>query len=149
MKHSQSVVGEYQIAETLDRSQYSVLCLGKKSATGQLVLLKLWLTAQVDSEEKHKRVREEVAALQNIEHPHLLPVLEVLVDAQEVCLVYEYAPLARLMSDWARKGRRLFPLKRRYRLSSKQVGPCRNCMRMTSRMAISPPRRSFSASLGR
>lgn len=110
MKYHQAFIGEYQVEKTLERSQYSVLCQGKKSATGQEVLLKLWLTAQVDSEKKQARVREEVAALQALNHPHLLPLLEVQVDAQKVFLVCEAAPSGSLNGRLKQKNGEAFPL---------------------------------------
>jgi serine/threonine protein kinase len=91
MQYDQFLAGEYQIERTLERSQYSVLCIGKKCATGQPVLLRLWLTAQAETEEEQTRIREEVAALQSVKHPHLLPILDVHADAQKVFLVGEYA----------------------------------------------------------
>jgi serine/threonine protein kinase len=92
MRYYPFLAGEYQIEKMLERSQYSVLGRARESATGQLVLLKLWLTAQVDSEEEQRRVRQEVAALQSIKHPYLLPILEVHLGGQRVYLVSEDVP---------------------------------------------------------
>ncbi len=110
MKSYQFFVGEYHIEKTLERSQYSLLFLGKKVATGQPVLLKLWLTARADSAEKQERVREEVATLQEIKHPHLLPILEVQVDERKVCLVSEYAQGGSLNERLRQKGEGAFAL---------------------------------------
>jgi len=92
MRYYQYLAGEYQIEKTLERSQYSVLGRAKEAATSQSVLLKLWLNAQVDSEEEQRRVRQEVAALQSIKLPSLLPILEVHLGAQRVYLVSEDVP---------------------------------------------------------
>lgn len=106
MQYDQFFAGEYQIEKTLERSQYSVLCLGKMPATGRRVLLKLWLTAQVQSREERARIREEVSHLQHLEHPHLLSVLDVRADAQKVFLVSEYAPAGSLNERLGREGER-------------------------------------------
>jgi serine/threonine protein kinase len=110
MKSYQFFVGEYHIEKTLARSQYSLLFLGKKVATGQQVLLKLWLTARADSAEAQEHVCEEVATLQEIKHPHLLPILEVRVDERRVCLVSEYAQGGSLNERLRQKGEEAFAL---------------------------------------
>lgn len=73
--------------KTLERSEYSVLGTGKKLDTGLPVLLKFWPTARPATAEDQERIRAEVAALQQVQHPHLLPLLEVCTSAQGVLLV--------------------------------------------------------------
>lgn len=121
MKYSQPFAGEYQIEKTLERSQYSVLCQGRKSASGQQVLLKLWLTAQITSESAQRGIREEVAALQRVIHPHLLPLLEVHVDEQKVFLVSEYAPEGSLSERLEQENGEAFSLDEKLRIIG-QVG---------------------------
>jgi serine/threonine protein kinase len=96
MQYDHFFAGAYQMEKILDRSQYSILCTGKETATGQSVLLKLWLSAQPATEAEQTRIREEVAALQAINHPYLLSILHVYADAQKVFLVSPDVPLGSL-----------------------------------------------------
>lgn len=109
MQYDQFFSGEYQIEQVIDRSQYSVLCVGKKSIGGQQVLIRLWLTAQPNAEEQ-ERVREEVAALQGVEHPYLLPILAVEADTQKVFLVSAYTTADSLNTLLAQDTREAFSL---------------------------------------
>ncbi|HET8840272.1 MAG TPA: serine/threonine-protein kinase, partial [Ktedonobacteraceae bacterium] len=111
MQYDQFFSGEYQVEQIIDRSQYSVLCLGKRSAGGQQVLIRLWLTAQPTSEEQD-RIREEVAALQQVEHPYLLPILGMQADQQKVFLVSAYAPAGSLNALLAQETREAFSLEK-------------------------------------
>ena len=110
MKYYQSFAEEYRIEKTLERTQYSVLCQGKEEATGQALLLKLWLTTEVGTKEEQTRVREEVAILQSIIHPHLLPVLKVQANAQKVLLISEYAQAGSLNERLGQDHARAFAL---------------------------------------
>lgn len=87
MQYDKIFAGAYQIEKTLERSAYSVLCVGKKADTGQPVMLRLWLTAHAATTEEQERIQSEVAAWQRIQHPYLLPVLEARANAQGVFLV--------------------------------------------------------------
>ena len=80
-------VGVYQIEKQIRHSAYSVLGLGKKLETGLPVLLRLWFTAHATTTAAQKRIQMEVAALQQIQHPHLMPLLEVGASAQGIFLV--------------------------------------------------------------
>src|SRR5260370_36772965 len=91
MQYDTILAGAYQVKKTLDSSTYSVLCLGKQEDTGQLVRLRLWLTAHVASKEEQKRIQAEVAAIQQIQHPHLLPIVEVGATEQGVFLASAFA----------------------------------------------------------
>ena len=88
--------GEYQIRETLEHSLYSLLCIGEQSATGQVVLIRLWPEAQALLEEEQRRIRAEVAAIQDLHHPHILPFLDVYTTAQGVALVSPVLPAGTL-----------------------------------------------------
>src|SRR5260370_3756643 len=87
MHYDTFLAGAYQIEKTLELYEYSVLGRGKKLDTGQPVLLRLWLTAHATTAEEQKHIQAEVAALQQVQHPHLLPLLEVRASAQGVLLV--------------------------------------------------------------
>ncbi len=87
MQYETLLAGAYQVEKTLDRSTYSVLCAGKQIVGGQAVRLRFWLTAHVTSPEEQQRIRVEVTAIQEIEHPYLLPILEVRATEQGVLLV--------------------------------------------------------------
>ncbi|MGH2480979.1 MAG: serine/threonine protein kinase, partial [Ktedonobacteraceae bacterium] len=87
MQYETLLAGAYQVEKTLYRSTYSVLCAGKRPVSGQEVRLRLWLTAHVTSPEEQQRIRAEVAAIQAVQHPHLLPILEVRATEQGVLLV--------------------------------------------------------------
>lgn len=87
MQYETLLAGAYQIEKTLDRSTYSVLCSGKQPTSGQAVRLRFWLTAHATSSEEQQYIRAEATAIQAIEHPHLLPILEVRATEQGVLLV--------------------------------------------------------------
>ena len=87
MQYETLLAGAYLVEKTLDRSTYSVLCAGKRTVSNQAVRLRLWLTAHVTSPEEQQRIRAEVAAIQAIQNPHLLPILEVRATEQGVLLV--------------------------------------------------------------
>lgn len=91
MQYDKIFAGAYQIEKTVERSAYSVLCVGKKPDTGRPVMLRLWLTARAASAEQQERIQAEVAALRQTQHPHLLPILEVRASARGVFLVSELA----------------------------------------------------------
>lgn len=86
MQYETILVGAYQVKKTLDHSTYSVLCLGKQVETGQQVRLRIWPTAHVPSKEEQKRFQAEVAAIQQVQHPYLLPIVEVGTNEQGVFL---------------------------------------------------------------
>src|SRR5258708_8373493 len=79
--------GAYQIEKRLEQSAYSVLGLGKMLETGLPVMLRLWFTAHATTTAAQERIQAEVAALQQVPHPHLLPLLEVRASARGVFLV--------------------------------------------------------------
>ncbi|MEO9031241.1 MAG: serine/threonine-protein kinase, partial [Ktedonobacteraceae bacterium] len=86
MQYETLLAGAYEVEKTLDRSTYSVLCVGKQAKTGQAVRLRLWLTAHVTSPEEQQRIQAEVAAIQAVQHPHLLSILDVRATEQGVFL---------------------------------------------------------------
>lgn len=86
MPYETLLAGAYHVEKTLDRSTYSVFCVGKQASTGQAVRLRLWPAAHVNSAEEQQRIQAEVAAIQNVQHPHLLPILEVRATGQGVLL---------------------------------------------------------------
>src|SRR5260370_30350493 len=87
MQYDTFLAGAYQIEKTLEISEYSVLGRGKKLDTGLPVMLRLWLTAHATTVEEQEHIQAEVAAFQQAQHPHLLPILEVRASAQGVFLV--------------------------------------------------------------
>jgi len=91
MQYDTFFAGAYRIEQQLQHSEYSVLALGKKRETGLPVMLRLWLTADATTAETQQRIQAEVAALQYVQHPHLLPLLEVGASAQGVFLVSMWA----------------------------------------------------------
>lgn len=92
MQYKTLLAGAYQIEKTVDRSTYSVLCMGRQAHTEQEVRLRLWPSAHVTSSEEQQRIQAEVAAIQAIQHPHILPILEVRAVEQGVFLVSASAP---------------------------------------------------------
>lgn len=91
MQYDTFFAGAYQIEQQLQRSEYNVLALGKKRETGLPVMLRLWLTADATTAETQQRIQAEVAAFQQVLHPHLLPLLEGGASAQGVFLVSMWA----------------------------------------------------------
>src|SRR5258708_4476149 len=79
--------GAYQIEKRLEQSAYSVLGLGKMLETGLPVMLRLWFTAHATTTAAQERIQAEVAALQQVPHPDLWPLLEVRGSAGGVFLV--------------------------------------------------------------
>ncbi|MGH2508283.1 MAG: serine/threonine protein kinase [Ktedonobacteraceae bacterium] len=84
MQYENLLAGAYHVEKTLDRSTYSVLCVGRQVNTGKSVRLRLWLTAHATSLEEQQRIQTEVAAIQAAQHQHLLPILEVRTTGQGV-----------------------------------------------------------------
>lgn len=77
----------YQIEGIVECYTYSVLFRGKKSDTGEQVLVRHCLTARALEEEKQRSVQAEVAALQALDHPSLSPLLEVSMGDRGIYLV--------------------------------------------------------------
>src|SRR5260370_28115356 len=96
MQYDPFFAGAYQIEKTLEGSEYGVVGMGKKLATGLPVMLKLWATAHAATAEEQERIQGEIVALQQVQHPHLLPLLEVRASAQGVFLVSVSASLGSL-----------------------------------------------------
>jgi serine/threonine protein kinase len=92
MQYDKFIGEAYQVKKTLERSMYSVLCLGEQITTAQAVMLKFWFSAHVRSQEEQESIRAEVERLQAVQHPYLLPVLEVSATESGVCLVSSYPP---------------------------------------------------------
>jgi serine/threonine protein kinase len=82
--------------EIVAQSPYSTLYKGTWHSSDTQIVIKVWPTAQVSSEHIHKRIRDEVSALQQVKHPHILPVLDVVIVEQGVALSYEFAPYGSL-----------------------------------------------------
>jgi serine/threonine protein kinase len=121
MFSERSFFDAYDIKATLGRGNYSVVYHAIRHASLDEVAIKVWPTAAISSARERDLIRQEFEALAQLQHPHILPILEVGVTEKIVFIVSEYAPQGSLNTELVGQSHAPFAFERTMRIVH-QVG---------------------------
>ena len=85
------MVGRYRLEKFLGQGSYGKVWKAFHSVTGEEVALKFISKAQLGSLADAERVKTEINCLDNLRHPHVIRLLEVISSDANIVLVFEFA----------------------------------------------------------
>ena len=92
MIQEKNVIDEYKAVTQIARGTYTILYRGISSVSQQQVAIKVWPTADAADPACMAAIRKEVGKLQQLRHPHILPILDIQSSQHEVALISHYVP---------------------------------------------------------
>jgi hypothetical protein len=98
-----TLLGDYELEEIVGRGSVGLVYRARQRVGGRVIALKR--VRWVADDRVVERVRDEAAALARLDHPHLLKVLEVMVDDNGIALVMDFAGGGSLADHLRRRGR--------------------------------------------
>src|SRR5579884_1131787 len=100
----------FVVERLLEQAPHRLLYEGYDSASREPVLIQHWPTAVVASPEAKERVNQEVAYFQQLVHPYILPISQVLVQQRGISLISPYPQRGSLQKRLSDHSFQPFPL---------------------------------------
>ncbi|MBV9229634.1 MAG: protein kinase [Chloroflexi bacterium] len=122
MSKEQVLRGNYNVMAVLAHGPHSVLYHGKaRNAEQAEVAIKVWPTARVTTKGQRERVRQEIQALVDLKHPHILPIVAFAIEDLGISITRKYAPEGSLQTRLMRNSLKPLPFSEALTII-KQVG---------------------------
>lgn len=87
---NRSVVGSYIVAEMLGQGGFGSVMKGIHSETGEVAAIKFVAKSSFQQITDLQQVYQEIQALRNLNHPHVIKILDVADDPENVCFIMEF-----------------------------------------------------------
>ena len=101
---------KYEFGNVLGQGTYGIVYKAKHKETGDIVAIKQIKLEKEDDGMPSTAVRE-ISLLQNLKHPNIVELKEVIFNKQQLYLVFEYMEfdLKKYMKKMSREGKTLSP----------------------------------------
>ena len=92
MIQEKNILDAYTAVTQIARGTYTILYHGTSPLSQQQLVIKVWPTADAADPSALAAIRQEVGKLQQVRHPHILPILDLQHSQHEVALISRYVP---------------------------------------------------------
>lgn len=85
------MVGDYILKKTIGQGTFGKVKLAEHIHTGQLVAVKVIEKANVKTHKQRNSVQREVRLMKLLSHPHIVQVLDIIENNDQIYIIMEYA----------------------------------------------------------
>jgi len=98
-------IGPYKLGSTLGVGTFGKVKLAVHDTTGQKVAIKIINKSKMQSMDMHEKIRREINILQQLRHPHVIRLYELIDTPTDIFMVMEYVPGGELFDYIVQKSR--------------------------------------------
>lgn len=88
--YSEGKVKDYLLGKEIGRGSYAAVCVGTHTGTGKKVAIKIYEMCKLDAIHRRGNVLKEVCLMENMSHPNIVVLHEVLTSPERMYLIMEY-----------------------------------------------------------